>query len=188
MDKSKRPGTMIYFSDIKPALNRMDDAQCGRLLRAIVWYAETGEQPELDGVEALVFDMLIPKIDRDGERYEESREQRQYAVYCRETKKKGEQPLTISEWRLLRLSSSDNGPISPDIGRYPSTSTFATASTSASTTTTASAFTDASTVGKGTAGGFRGEEGGNQPPPSETLDQRRARLIEELEGYEHGSI
>lgn len=73
-DKAKRPGVMLYFDDIKPAINRMDDEQCGRLLRAIVSYAETGEKPEIDGMEGLVFDMLIPKIDRDGERYEESRE------------------------------------------------------------------------------------------------------------------
>ena len=171
-DKSKRPGTMLYFDDIKPALKRMNDEQCGRLLRAIVSYAETGEKPEIDGMEALVFDMLIPKIDRDGERYEESREQRQYAVYVREKKKAGESYLSITEWRLLRLSSRDNGPISPDVGRYPSASTSGTASASTSTSTEAIA------PGKGIAGGFRGEERENPE-----LDKRRARFLEELGAY-----
>lgn len=183
VDKTKRPGIMIYFDDIKPALNRMDDEQCGRLLRAIVSYAETGKKPETDGVEGLVFDMLSPKIDRDGKRYDESCEQRRYAVYVREKKKHGEAFLSFDEWRLLHLSSSDNEPISPDIGRYPTTTT--TTSTSTTPTASASTFTGVSgaalSLGKGIAGGFRGEEGENQ-----SLDQRRAYYLEKLGAYDFG--
>ena len=173
--ESKRPGVMVYFSDIKPALNRMDDAQCGRLLRAIVYYAETGTQPEIDGIEALVFDMLISKIDRDGERYEESREQRQFAVYCREAKRRGEQPLSISEWRLLRLSSG-NGPITSDNGSYPSAS--ASTSTSASASTTASASISAAAFARAAAGGYKGEDGGAAPPPD--MEERKKRVRDQL--------
>lgn len=183
-NKSKRPGVMLYFADIKPALNRMNDEQCGRLLRAIISYAEDGEKPELDGIEALVFDLMVPKIDRDDERYEESREQRQYAVYVRKKKKYGETFLPFPEWKLLRLSSKNNEPISPDNEpmlsdneRYPST----TASTSP--TASASTFTGASgaalSLGKGIAGGFRGEEGKNQE-----LDKRRAYFCEKLGAYD----
>lgn len=178
-DKAKRPGVMLYFDDIKPAINRMDDEQCGRLLRAIVSYAETGEKPEIDGVEGLVFDMLTPKIDRDGERYEENREQRQYAVYVRERKRAGEAYLPISEWRLSRLSSGNIGPIPSDNGRYPSTIASTSASTIASTLTS----TTAEAARRGSTGGFRGEEGETAlPSDAEEKRQRAIRMLEENYG------
>ncbi|MBQ3702535.1 MAG: hypothetical protein II885_07245 [Oscillospiraceae bacterium] len=158
-NRKERPGVMLYFEDIRPAINRLDPGQSGALLRSILDYAQYGEAPELDPMTSLVFEMLVPKIDRDAERYEENREQRQYAVYTREKKRNGESCLSFAEWRLMRSRSSEHeniGPISPDpknIDPYPS----ATASTSATATTTASASASslASTV---TAGeGSKGE-------------------------------
>ncbi len=90
MAKAKdRPGVMLYFDAIRPAITRLDDAQCGALLRSVMDYAQYGVVPELDPMTGLAFDMLVPKIDRDAEHYEESREQRRYAVYVREKKKNG---------------------------------------------------------------------------------------------------
>ncbi len=109
---SDRPGVMFYFDSIRPALRRLDDAQCGVLLRAVVDYAELGVVPELDAMTGMVFEMIVPKIDRDAEKYEESREQRQYAAYSRETKRRGEQPMSVAEWKLARYSKNTgrNGP------------------------------------------------------------------------------
>ncbi len=123
-DVKARPGVMIYFEAVRPALSRLDNEQCGALFRAIIDYAEYGTVSDLEPMTGMAFDLLRPKIDRDAEKYEESREQRLHAVYVREAKRRGEQPLPISEWRLHRELSSDNGPISPDIkeiGPYPST-------------------------------------------------------------------
>lgn len=145
-NRKERPGVMLYFEDIRPAINRLDPGQSGALLRSILDYAQYGEAPELDPMTSLVFEMLVPKIDRDAERYEENREQRQYAVYTREKKRNGESCLSFAEWRLMRSRSSEHeniGPISPDpknIDPYPS----ATASTSATATTTASPSASAS--------------------------------------------
>lgn len=156
----ERPGVMLYFEDIRPAINRLDPGQSGALLRSILDYAQYGTAPELDPMTSLVFEMLVPKIDRDAEKYEESREQRQYAVYAREKKKIGEPCQSFAEWRLMRARSSDhenNGPISPDpqnIDPYPSVSV----STSAAATATASASPSAiisppvSTAGEGCKG------------------------------------
>ncbi|MCR5575687.1 MAG: DUF6291 domain-containing protein [Oscillospiraceae bacterium] len=116
--KKDRPGVMLYFDSVRPALNRLDDLQCGRLFRAVVDYAEYGTIPELEPLVGMAFDLLVPKIDRDAEKYEESREQRQYAVYCREKQRAGEPCLKIEEWRLSRYMPPDSGnigPISPDI-------------------------------------------------------------------------
>lgn len=165
----KRPGMMLYFDTVRPAINRLDAAQCGVLLRSLMDYAQYGVVPELDPMTGLAFDMLVPKIDRDAERYEDSREQRQYAVYVREKKKCGEAVMSMEEWRLLRARQTENngplspepeyiGPISPDrknIGPYPSTS--ATASTAASTTASASSSTSLSPAPAAAGEGYKGE-------------------------------
>ena len=170
--QKERPGVMLYFDDVRPVISRLDEIQCGVLLRSVMDYAQYGVVPELDPMTGLAFDMLVPKIDRDAERYEESREQRQYGGYVREKKRSGEPALSIAEWRLakLRAGEPDNGPIRPDNGPIPpdngsmrpdngpipsatasptaSTSPSAPASPSASSST--SLFTDAS--GEGSKG------------------------------------
>ena len=166
--QKERPGVMLYFDDVRPVISRLDVTQCGVLLRSVMDYAQYGVVPELDPMTGLAFDMLVPKIDRDAERYEESREQRQYAGYVREKKRSGEPALSIAEWRLakLRAGEPDNGPIRPDNGSIPpdngsmrpdngpipsasaSTSPSAPASPFASSSTTL--FTDAS--GEGSKG------------------------------------
>ena len=137
--QKERPGVMLYFDAVRPAISRLNETQCGVLLRSVMDYAQYGVIPELDPMTGLAFDMLVPKIDRDAERYEESREQRQYAAYTREKKRSGEQALSIAEWRLARLRAEqrDNGPLRPDNGPLPSASasisTFPSASASPST-------------------------------------------------------
>ena len=49
-------------------------------------------------------------VDRDQISYDDSIDQRKYAVYCRELKKKGLTPLQFDEWKI-------NRPISTDIDR-----------------------------------------------------------------------
>ena len=134
-NQKERPGVMLYFDVLRPMINRLDAAQCGVLLRAVMDYAQYGVMPELDPMTGMAFDMLVPKIDHDAERYEESREQRQYAAYVREKKRSGEQVLSIAEWRLTRLRAGEREsivPSRPDNGPLPSASTSTTASPSAS--------------------------------------------------------
>ena len=166
--QKERPGVMLYFDDVRPVISRLDEIQCGVLLRSVMDYAQYGVVPELDPMTGLAFDMLVPKIDRDAERYEESREQRQYAGYVREKKRSGEPVMSIAEWRLARLRAGesngpirpDNGPIPPDNGPIPSTSasamTTASASPSApaspSASSSTSLFPSADTSGEGCKG------------------------------------
>ena len=165
--QKERPGVMLYFDDVRPVISRLDEIQCGVLLRSVMDYAQYGVVPELDPMTGLAFDMLVPKIDRDAERYEESREQRQYAGYVREKKRSGEQALSIAEWRLARLRAGesdngpilpDNGPILPDNGPIPSTSASPSASTSATTTASASPSTSLSPSADTSGEGSKGEE------------------------------
>ena len=163
--QKERPGVMLYFDAVRPAISRLSEAQCGVLLRSVMDYAQYGVLPELDPMTGLAFDMLVPKIDRDAERYEESREQRQYAAYTREKKRSGEQPLSIAEWRLARLRANerDNGPLRPDNGPLPSISASPSASSAASSAASPSAapsasITTASSSSAAAAGeGYKGE-------------------------------
>lgn len=141
-NQKERPGVMLYFDVLRPMINRLDAAQCGELLRSIVDYAQYGVVPELDPMTGMAFDMLVPKIDHDVERYEESREQRQYAAYVREKKRSGEQALSIADWRLARPRTEEREnivPSRPDNGPLPSASASTSASTSVSTSTSATA-------------------------------------------------
>ncbi len=144
---AERPGVMLYFDSIRPAVSRMSDEQAGVLLRAILDYAQYGELAELDAMEGMAFDMLRPAIDRDAERYEEAREQRQYAAYSRELKRRDEQPLPIAEWRETRAREDNETPREttardgrareedPDGSPSPTTTTASTTTPSTATTT-----------------------------------------------------
>ena len=163
--RGERPGVMLYFESVRPAIKRLNQKQCGALLQSLLDYAQYGVVPELDPMTGMAFDMLAPKIDRDAERYEESREQRQYAAYAKERKKNGETVLSIAEWRLTRARTDvheNNGPLSPvheNAAPYPSTSTTTSPSTSTSTAASTSPSTTPSTSPSAAAAGegCRGE-------------------------------
>ena len=54
------------YLDTMEALN---DAECGRLFRALLEYSATGAAPELRGNERFVFPGMRSQIDRDIEKY-----------------------------------------------------------------------------------------------------------------------
>ena len=59
----------VYHSYLK-AIEPLNDAECGRLLRACLQYSMTGEAPELRGNERFIFPSWQSQIDRDREKYE----------------------------------------------------------------------------------------------------------------------
>ena len=159
-NQKERPGVMLYFDAVRPVINRLDTAQCGVLLRAVMDYAQYGVVPELDPMTGMAFDMLVPKIDRDAERYEEGREQRQYAAYVREKKRSGEQALSIAEWRLTRLRADEGKntvPSRPDYGPLPSASATTSATTTPSASPSASSSASLSPAPAAAGEGSKGE-------------------------------
>lgn len=156
---AEKPGVMVYFDTVRPAFERMDNAELGALFRAIVNYAEYGEISDLDGMAGLTFDLLRPKIDRDGQRYRDKCEQSRYATYCREMKKLNAQPLPYDKWK--------NG--SGDIGRY--------------LTTTASPIVTLNTSPAATAAA-EGSPGGDTLLAD--WNTKRNRALDLAEGYTNG--
>lgn len=121
---ANRPGVMIYF-DIRPNLKLLTLEQRGILFDAILEYGELGVVPELDGILAMAWGFIQPRIDKDAERYNNQVSQRKYATYCREKKRVNEEPLPFDDWK----SSKDDDcyrPITDDDERYPTTSTTTT--------------------------------------------------------------
>lgn len=135
-----RPGIMLYF-DIREPLRVLPDADKGRLFDAILEYGEHGTIPEFDGMMALAWGFIKPKLDRDAVEYANTVSKRQYAAFCRELKKKGAVEITFEEWSALS-DGERKQMLSCDINRYPTTTatlTPTTTSTSKSTTTSTAA-------------------------------------------------
>ncbi len=104
---AERPGIMVYFDDWAPLL-KLEDSSLASLLRAAIRYGKTGEMADFEGINAIFWEMIVPKIDRDAERYEARKVSGGYAVYCREAKRRGEEPLPYEAWYEHRSISNDN--------------------------------------------------------------------------------
>ena len=128
-----RPGIMLYFDILEP-IKVLPDADKGRLLVAMLEYGQSGAVPEFDGMLALAWGFVKPKLDKDSEEYNRTILKRQYATFCRDRKKKGEPDITFDEW-LITIGDQRYQMISNDTKWYPTTTTPATTPTSSSTNT-----------------------------------------------------
>ena len=77
------------FFDWPEQMSALTDAERGRLFVAILKYGETGEIPEMQGAERILFPVFKAQIDRDAGRSEAGKK----AVNARWNKEKGEEPV-----------------------------------------------------------------------------------------------
>ena len=132
-----RPGIMLYFDILEP-IRVLPDSDKGRLLVAMLEYAKDGIVPEFDGMLALAWGFVKPKIDRDSEEYSRTVSKRQYATFCRKLKSTGsKEEVSFDDWLLMSDEEREHM-ISHDITWYPTTTTTATATVTPTTTTTPS--------------------------------------------------
>lgn len=130
-----RPGIMLYFDILEP-VKVLPDADKGRLLVAMLEYGKSGTVPAFDGMLALAWGFIKPKIDKDEAEYNLSVLRRQYATVCRERKKKGEPEITFDDW----MKTTNNGDyqtasmITNDNQWYPTTTATTSPATNTSTT------------------------------------------------------
>ena len=134
-----RPGIMLYFETLR-AIKVLPLEDIGRLTLAMLEYGEEGINPEFDGMLALAWGFVKPKLDKDKEEYERTILKRQYATYCRDRKKRGEPDVGFDEWlSMMTNDNQDDHMISHDAKWYPTTTTSTTTKTTTSTTTAAAA-------------------------------------------------
>ena len=129
-----RPGIMLYFDILEP-IKVLPDADKGRLLVAMLEYGQTGAVPVFDGMLALAWGFVKPKIDKDSEEYNRTVLKRQYATFCRDRKRKGEPDISFEEW-LMTIDNQGDQVISHDTKWHPTTSTTPTTTPSTNTSTT----------------------------------------------------
>ena len=115
----QKPGGMLYF-ELRPSLRRLSSRERLALYDAIMDYGEWGVVPDFTGKLAVAWDFVQPKLDRDDEAYLRNVQQRRYALYARECKRDGAEPLSYKEWRVSKDSEAER-PTSGDNGSYPST-------------------------------------------------------------------
>ena len=148
-----RPGIMLYFDILEP-IKVLPDADKGRLLVAMLEYGQTGVMPDFDGMLALAWGFVKPKLDKDEEAYKESVIQRQYAAFCKKRRKLNLPKIPFEEWINMpeyeqeRLATSDNElqrAVDFVGSRYPTTTTPATPSTNTNTNTATSTAAAATT-------------------------------------------
>ena len=132
-----RPGIMIYFDMLGP-IRVLPDEDKGRLLVAMLEYGQSGIVPEFEGMLALAWGFVKPKIDKDSEEYNKTVLKRQYATFCRDRKKKGEPEISFDEW-MITIDNQSNQVIPHDTKWHPTTTTTPTTSTNTSTTITTAA-------------------------------------------------
>lgn len=146
-----RPGIMLYFDLLEP-IRVLPDADKGRLLVAMLEYGQSGILPDFDGMLALAWGFVKPKIDRDSEEYARTVSKRQYATFCRTLKRKNMPEISYDEWMVMTEDERDDL-ISHDIKCFPTTTSTATATVtptstpSPTTKTTASTTADAAVTG-----------------------------------------
>ena len=144
-----RPGIMLYFDILEP-IRVLPDADKGRLLVAMLEYGQTGKVPVFEGMLALAWGFVKPKIDKDEESYEDSVLQRRYAAFCKKRRKHNLPKIPFEEWMEMSeyeqewRASSDNElqrPVDFVASRYPTTTTTPSPTTSTTTATAAAATT-----------------------------------------------
>ena len=141
-----RPGVMLYFDMLEP-IRVLSDEDKGRLLVAILEYGQDGVVPEFSGMLALAWGFVRPKIDMDGESYENTKVQRKYAAFCKKRAALKRSKISFEEWLEMDDDERERA-LMPDIepqrpvdfvgSRYPTTTTTPTTiSTAAAAVTTA---------------------------------------------------
>ena len=125
----------------------LSDEDKGRLFLAMLEYGQNGTVPQFEGMLALAWGFIKPKIDKDEEEYNMSVLRRQYATTCRERKRKGEPDISFDEWlKTNRINDYQRSSMMTNDNQwYPTTTTTTNTSTTTATATAAAAYTTTNT-------------------------------------------
>lgn len=107
-EQKKRPGVVFYF-DLMDALEKLTPEQRGEIFWSGMCYARDSVKPNFNNqVTDLVWSMVKPRIDQDGEAYRLKNLKTRYAGYVSARQRQGMDPLDFEEW-LERVSTDVDG-------------------------------------------------------------------------------
>lgn len=140
-----RPGIMLYFDILEP-MRVLPDSDKGRLLVAMLEYGKDGIEPKFEGLLALAWGFVKPKLDRDGETYENAKLQRKYAAFCKQRTALNLPKIPFEDWsemsdterkRLLTADCEPQRAVDFVGSRYPTTTVTPSTTTKSTASTTA---------------------------------------------------
>ncbi len=140
--QKERPGIMFYIDDLN-ALDKVDDAEFGRMIRLVRDYVCTGEEQQVDGWMGILYSMMISKMDRDKERYEKICSDRRAAAKSRWDRAKQ------SDAEQCKAEDLQEEPMQT----MPTATSTATATATSTATATTTTTTTATAASKGDDGG-----------------------------------
>lgn len=180
---SERPGFMVYF-DSAPAFERLSDGDAGKLIKAVFSYASTGALMPLDGMTAMAFDLLRPRLDRDAEKYEQTIQRRRYGGYSKACRERGEDPLDYEAWLEHAHACTSMPTVTTTTASTTATAATATTAPTVTTAVTPSVKTATDTTGNSNGSGKGGS--GENPDDAAEFEKRRSRGLEMLRNYTGG--
>ena len=71
--------SFILYTEQKEVIDKLSDEQVGKLIKAIYEYVETGQMPKLDALLEIVIIPFKQNIDRNANKYEETKKKRSEA-------------------------------------------------------------------------------------------------------------
>jgi len=77
MDIDKK--SFLIYLDYKEHFDLLTDEQLGQLMRVIMEYEATGEEPKIDGVLKMAFSFIKKQLDRDREKWQEQKSKKSEA-------------------------------------------------------------------------------------------------------------
>ena len=131
------PGIMLYLEDLEPIKQLCREDQ-GSLFISILQYGADGTLPQFDGMLAMAWAFVLPRIQRDLKKYHSKVSTKRYGTYCREAVRRGEIPISHELWDLLGEDQQKHM-VSGDVIRHPATDTTPTTDTAVAVSTSASA-------------------------------------------------
>lgn len=109
-----RPGVLFRF-ELLDALEQLDPADAGLLLLGAMRYGKDETPPTFQNpLLSVIWPLIKTAVDRDAEAYDSKILQKKYAVYVREAKKAGHDPMDFDAWKASTDITSYH-PISDDI-------------------------------------------------------------------------
>lgn len=109
-----RPGVLFRF-ELLDALEQLDPADAGLLFLGAMRYGKDETPPTFQNpLLSVIWPLIKTAVDHDAEAYDAKILQKKYAVYVRETKKAGRDPMDFDAWKASTDITSYQ-PISGDI-------------------------------------------------------------------------